>query len=320
MNTEGASLPPATVTVGMLTFRRPDRLAIGLPAVIDQAEAVHALTGRTGAVIVVDNDPAESARDYVTELARSHPCVRYVAEPTPGIAAARQRCLSEARDADLLQFIDDDEVPERDWLASMVRAWTEHQCPAAVAGCVRPRYQSPPSDFVAAGGFFVRREYPSGTEVAGAPTSNLLIDLAQAARLEAGFDTRLGLRGGEDTLLTRQIVARGGRIVFCAEAIVYDLVPDDRNRRDWVLRRAWHHGSTHSFVTLWQEPRAWRRVALRVRLAVGGVLRATVGAAKAAVGRLTGSLEREAKGLRMHWRGRGILHGAIAATPPEYQR
>jgi succinoglycan biosynthesis protein ExoM len=309
------------VTVGMLTYRRPDRLALGLPEVVLQAEALQTATGRRVEVVVVDNDPGETARDYVSGLADEHPVVRYVAEPTPGIAAARQRCLKEAEGADLIQFVDDDEIPEADWLKNMVATWASQGRPTAVAGCVRPRYLHPPSEFVAAGGFFVRREYPTGTELrAGAPTSNLLIDLGELRRLGLHFETALGLRGGEDTLLTRQIVAAGGRIVFCADAIVYDLVPADRNQRTWVLRRAWHHGSTHSLVSLWEARQPARRAVLRVELVVGGSLRAVAGWVKAAGGRLTGSVEREAKGLRMHWRGRGIVRGALRATPPEYKR
>jgi glycosyltransferase involved in cell wall biosynthesis len=316
-----AGAPPAVaVWVGMLTFRRPDRLGIGLGEVIAQVEDLAAATGRPGHVLVVDNDPEASARDYVSGLAATHPVVRYVHEPTPGIAAARQRCLEEAADADLLAFIDDDEIPEAGWLANLVAAWERYDRPGAVAGAIRPRYLSAPPAFVEAGGFFVRAEYPDGTPVPAAPTSNLLVDLAQVHRFGLGFETRLGLRGGEDTLFTRQLVAAGGRIVFCSDAPVHDLVPDDRNTREWVLRRAWHMGNTHSFITLWLTRGRVRRLAVRVGLAAGGLVRAVVGGAQAVAGRAAGSLSREAKGLRMHWRGRGRIRGAVAPAPPEYQR
>ena len=313
-------VPPVRVAVGLLTFRRPDQLSSGLPEVTAQVEALASKTGVPSEVIVVDNDPEESARKYVLGYATDHPSVRYVAEPTPGIATARQRCLDEARGADLLQFIDDDETPADGWLLSMVTTWNRFGEPAAVAGCVRPQYQSPPSRFVEEGGFFVRREYPTGERLSVIRSGNLLLDLRQIRRLGLSFDTRLGLRGGEDTVLTRQLTARGGQIVFCAESIVYDLVPDDRNQRSWVLRRAWHQGSTHSFLSLWEEPRAARRTALRITLILGGLARIAVGCARALLGRMRRSIAYEARALRLVWRGRGILEGAIAPTPPEYQR
>jgi len=308
------------VCVGMLTFRRPEQLAVSLPEVLAQLEQLAGLTSAPAEVVIVDNDPDASARAYVAGLTERNHRVRYVHEPTPGIAAARRRCLAEATGADVLQFIDDDEIPAPGWLVTMVRTWVGCGRPAAVAGSVMPRYLSPPPEFVSAGGFFVRRQHPTGTELPAAPSGNLLLDVGQVRALDVDFDPRLGLRGGEDTLFTRELVKRGGRIVFCAEAAIYDLVPDERNTKEWVLQHAWHHGTNHSHVELSRTPSGAARILLRVRLAVGGAARMAVGGAKAATGLLTGSLERRAKGLRLFWRGRGILAGAVAATEPEYRR
>lgn len=318
MDASGA--PAVRVSVGMLTFRRPDRLAIGLPEVIAQVEELGALTGSPGEVLVIDNDPDASAREDVARYAAAHPVVRYVHEPTPGIAAARQRCLVEASDADLLAFIDDDEIPDPGWLRTLVLGWQRFGRPAALTGAIRPRYLSPPPPFVEAGGFFVRAEHPDGAEVTAAPTSNLLLDLGQVRRFGLGFDTRLGLRGGEDTIFTMQLRRAGGRVVFCTGAAVHDLVPDDRNTRAWVLRRAWHHGTNQSFVRLYFTDGTARRLLARAELAAGGLARAAVGGVQAVAGRLRGSLAEEARGLRRHWRGRGRVAGALASTPAEYQR
>ena len=314
------ALPAVRVAVGMLTFRRPAQLAVGLPDVIAQAKSLAAGTGVATEVIIVDNDPEASARDYVAGMTRAHGCVRYVHEPRPGIAAARQCCVEAAHAADLLQFIDDDEIPAEDWLATMVATWDRCGRPAAVAGSVRPKYLSSPPEFVRAGGFFVRRQHPTGTELPAAPSGNLLLDLTQVRALGVAFEPRLGLRGGEDTLFTRQLVQRGGRIVFCQEAAIYDLVPDDRNTREWVLQHVWHHGTNHSHVELWMADDGWARLLTRARLVIGGAARAGVGGLRAAAGALTGSVEREAKGLRLMWRGRGMISGAVGSVRPEYQR
>ena len=101
---------------------------------------------------------------------------------------------------------------------------------------------------------------------------------------------------------------------------MWDLVPDDRNRREWVLRRAWHQGGAHSYLALGEHESGWRRLALRLRLAAGGAARVLVGGGVALTGRVSGSLAREARGQRLLWRGRGILRGALTSTPPEYLR
>ena len=49
--------------------------------------------------------------------------MRYVHEPAPGISAGRNRALDEAGDADLLSFIDDDEVPRPGWLSALIDTW-----------------------------------------------------------------------------------------------------------------------------------------------------------------------------------------------------
>ena len=84
-----------------------------------------------------------------------------------------------------------------------------------------------------------------------AATNNLLLDLGRIRALGLEFDERFGLSGGSDTLFTRPLVARGGRMVWCDEAMVVDNVPAGRLTRDWVLRRALRSGNSASRV----EPR-----------------------------------------------------------------
>lgn len=313
MGGDGVS-EPISVVVGILTFRRPEMLSLLLPKVLDQFDRLPA--GIAGAVLVVDNDPDGSAR--AATAAFGDP-VRYVHEPAPGIAAARQRCLLETAGHDLLQFIDDDEEPVDDWLASMVAAWQGFGRPAAVAGRVLPRYAAQPDDWIVAGGFFVRRRHPSGTELAAAPAGNLLLDVRQVQTLGAAFDASLGLRGGEDTLFTRDLVSRGGRIVFNDDAAISDLVPAERLTRQWVLRRAWFHGSTAADLQLRRAaPRTLGWV--RIKLVLGGIARVVVGCARAAAGFLLRNPGLNAGGWRLAYRGLGVIAGGMGRTEPEYGR
>lgn len=316
-------LAGASVAIGVCTFRRPDRFALMLPLLIEQAAEVARWAACTVSVLVVDNDPEGSAAELVSRLARTAPdevAVRYVIEPRPGIAAARQRVLDEAAEADLLQFVDDDETPEPHWLRNMLRAWVGFTRPAAVAGVVRPDYQGTPQPWVVEGRFFVRREYPTGTLLAAAPTSNLLLDLAQLRQLGLGFDLRLGMRGGEDTRLTQQLTRSGRRIVYAGDAVVNDLVPEERSNRDWVLRRARHQGSVAAHLVLLDAPRDARRLLTRGRLAMGGLLRMLKGGGEALYGVARRDGFHHANGLRTLNKGRGRLAEAVRGTEPEYRR
>ncbi len=318
-----ARLAGKVLVVGVCTFRRPDRFGLMLPMLVDQAAEVAEWARCTVSVLVVDNDPAGSAEELVTQVARTAPAqipVRYVIETQPGIAAARQRVLDETGGADLLQFVDDDETPDQGWLRQMVAAWIDFAAPAAVAGVVRPDYQGQPERWVVEGRFFVRKEYPRGTLVAAAPTSNLLLDLTQVRELGLGFDLRLGMRGGEDTRLTSQITAAGRRIVYAADAVVRDLVPEDRSNRDWVLRRARHQGSAAVYLALLDVPTGQRRLLLRGKLALGGLLRVAKGGAEALYGIARRDNFHHGNGLRTLNKGLGRWVESVRGAEPEYQR
>ncbi|WP_439590883.1 glycosyltransferase family 2 protein [Microbacterium sp.] len=310
---------PLHLTVAVLTFHRADQLVEGLTPIIDQVRGLAAAGGAVsaGRVLVVDNDPAASARSVVTSLGA--PDVDYVVEPAPGIAAARGRALREADASDLLIFIDDDERPRPGWLATLVETWLRHES-AAVAGRVVPVFSEPVPPWIEAGRFFVRRSMPTGTEVSAAAAGNLLLDVAQLRSLGVEFDGRLGLGGGEDTLLTRTLVARGGRIVWCDESVAEDHVPASRMTRAWVLRRAWSHGNTSVVVDLILGASRAQRARVRISAAVGGCARVVAGGVQALIGAVTRSRYHSARGLRAVYRGAGMAVASIGVTYHEYSR
>lgn len=302
------------VAVGVLTYRRPSLLEGLIPKLQEQLASLP--EGMTGRVLIVDNDPERSA---AVTVGRFGPGVQYISEPMPGIAAARQCCLVNAADYDLLQFIDDDEEPVGDWLPQMVAAWLAFDRPAGVAGRVLPRFAEPPSAWIEAGGFFSRRTYLNGAELPAAPSGNLLLDVAQVARLGVCFEADLGLRGGEDTQFTRQLVRRGGRIVFCDKAAIADLVPKDRMTRSWVLRRAWFHGGIAAHLQL-REFEGPQLAIRRVRVIAGGLGRGVVGCLTAAVGKVSRKQGMNARGWRMAYRGAGMAAEAFGRGGSEYKR
>jgi glycosyltransferase involved in cell wall biosynthesis len=268
-------------------------------------------------LLVVDNDPDGGAATLVRTWA---PLVRYVHEPTPGLSAVRNRALMECSQIDLLAFMDDDGRPEPGWIKRLAVTWSEANCPAAVAGRVLEQFESAPDAWIVAGGFFRRRSLPTGTEVPTAPAGNLLLDMAAVRRLGLTFDDRFGLSGGEDTLFTRQLTARGGRIVWCEEAQVVDLVPSDRATRRWVLARARSHGNNACQVELAMVDTTFGSIRVRVRHLLGGAARWVGGHARHLVGVTCGSLRHQARGLRTAHRGVGMMTGATGRVVQEYSR
>lgn len=314
-----AAADDVELVLAVLTFRRPDDLAEAVPALVAQLTEAAAPAGFASAcVLVVDNDPDGGARGQVEAFG---PPVRYVHEPTPGIAAARNRALDVAGPA-VLVFVDDDERPEPGWLAALLATFTAPgtPAPAAVVGPVVSRYEVEPDPWVRDGRFFDRRRLPTGTSIDVAATNNLLLDLRHPALADLRFDERFGLTGGSDTLYTRTLVRRGGRMVWCDEAVVVDVVPAARVTRTWVLRRAFRSGNSWSRVALALAEGPLEATRERLVCTARGVVRCVGGGARWLVGVLTASRAHRAKGRRSLMRGAGMVAGAWGSVYTEYRR
>ncbi len=312
---------PRHLTIAVLTYKRPKDIAEILPLLVRQGESV--LGPDTSVdVAVIDNDPASGARSFVITFASTSDVavgIRYELEPLAGISAARNRALSTSERSQLLVFIDDDERPSERWLTELLATYDRYR-PSAVVGPVVSRFDVAPSYWVTAGGFFNRRRLPTGTVVDVAATNNLLLDMTAVRRLGLRFDPAFGITGGDDTMFTRELVASGGRIVWCAEAVVTDVVPAQRVTRRWVVLRALSSGNSWSLVALKLQPSTVRRTAERVRLTGRGLVRAAGGTAQAVVGYGLCRPTWQARGVRTAARGIGMLLGAYGYGYQEYRR
>jgi glycosyltransferase involved in cell wall biosynthesis len=268
-------------------------------------------------VLVIDNDPEGSAEPTVTSFQNAP--VRYVLEPRPGIAVARNRALDESAESDLLVFIDDDEHPREAWLDSLVSTWRDGY-PAAVMGRVVSVLAQPIDPWVAAGDFFERPRMPTGTSISSAATGNLLLDLNQIRAAGVRFSESMGMGAGEDVLFSRQLARMGGRLVWCDESVAEDFVPVERLTRRWLLSRAWSHGITTSHVELQLAHSAHARMRVRIDLLGGALARAAVGTARYLLGVASNSRRHKARGLRTAVRGLGMIAGMAGIDYEEYSR
>jgi succinoglycan biosynthesis protein ExoM len=293
------------VTVAVPTYRRPDDLRAVLPLLLAQARGAGG--GYTADVLVVDNDPEGTGAAVVRELAAAD--LRYVAEPTPGIAAVRNRAIDEAAGSTLLAFIDDDERPAAGWLAELLRTWSATGA-AGVVGRVRVEYVAGELDPWIA----------TGSAVTVAATSNLLLDLGQVRDLGVRFDPALGAGGGEDSLFTRSLTRSGGRLVWCDEALVLDQLPVERANRKWVLTRAWSHGNAAVLTDLRLAGSLATSLALRGQAVARGLLRVAGGGARWVAGAMLRSDRHQARGLRAVCRGAGMVGAACGVVFEEYAR
>jgi GT2 family glycosyltransferase len=126
----GLGAPPALeeqfgISVVVATYKRLERLAACLDAIESQ-------TQRAEAVVVVTHEDPESGR-YVVERAVGWPQLKLV-EAGRGRSVAAYNAGLLAVSTPLVAYVDDDAVPNRDWLERIVATFREDERIAAVGG------------------------------------------------------------------------------------------------------------------------------------------------------------------------------------------
>ncbi|WP_246692062.1 glycosyltransferase family 2 protein [Methylobacterium sp. WL1] len=161
----------------------------------------------------------------------------------------RNRSLTAAATlgADWIALIDDDEVPDRDWLRSLLDTARRTGAPACV-GPVVPLFDRVPPAWATTGGFFAKTLPVRDGLVADAYTANALLDLRVVTALGLSFDMRFNTLGGEDTIFFRSLLLAGHRIAWAPDAIVYDSIPAHRMRVRWLLARWYRSGSVEAYL------------------------------------------------------------------------
>lgn len=239
----------ARVVVGIATYRRPSELETLLRSLVGQGAQYET------EILVVDNDARGTARSIV-EAMSTEIQTRYVIEPVPGIAAARNRALDESADADFLVFVDDDEIATDGWLSHLVDFALSNSAIDVVYGQVRSEFPQDAPPWVIHGGFVKRRELTTGQLLQGAATNNTLLRLASWRRLGCPrFDLSFSATGGSDSDFFSRLRRSGLTIQACAEAVIREPIDTSRVTPRWIARRGFRNGVVLARIWSQQYPR-----------------------------------------------------------------
>ena len=298
----------------MVTYNRPrglrrlleglDRLTFDGPAPVVE-------------IVVVDNDPEGNAYALLKRDSpvRKWPLRCYV-ESRRGIPQARNAAISNVEGGvDFVAFVDDDEVPDPEWLDELLRVQREFGADA-VAGPVLRHFDEPPPTWILKGGFFVKERYRTGEPVKYLDTANALV----SGRLFDGrgkpFDERLAFSGGEDTHFFLRAHRDGRKMVWADGAVVRESIPASRANAGWIFRRAYRLGVSLTFCETDLDPSA-PVFALRAAKALARIAR---GLLLALASPLLGGRHVFACGLHDVCRGAGMLAGLAGFTHEEYRK
>lgn len=221
-------LPSATVVI--CTRNRPEHLLACLAALKRQTYARFD-------TLVVENGPASGTYEICKRNG-----VGYLHEPAQGVSRARNAGTRAAR-GEIVAFIDDDAIPETDWLESLVTAFDDETV-GGVTGTIRymkaygdSRFMSredateafahrPPAIFDRE----TRRWFTAACFGGIGDGSNMAFRRALFGH-SVNFDERLGrgrlLDGGEDHVILVSVINCGHRIAYVPGAVVRHPFPAD---------------------------------------------------------------------------------------------
>lgn len=254
--------PSLKVVVALCTSQRPRMLRNCLDSLVRQRLPADVSL----AIAVVENHARDTCREIVDRYAAEPgvPRIVYAHEPRLGIPIARNRSLdlALAEDADWIAFIDDDEVAESNWIATLVGASKAFPSADAWQGVITRVCVGADQPY-----WLNRRRdcRPTGAPIEVAATNNSMIR-ANLIRHGLRFDETMRFTGGSDRKFFLQARANGANICHVGEAIVHETWPAERCTLAWRLRTDYRNGAVRMSIDL---TRSWRHVARHLARNVG---------------------------------------------------
>lgn len=255
------SPPPPSLahptTVAICTRDRPDDLTRALAALA-------ALPDDGPELLVVDS---ASRLDTTRRVVAGFPAVRYLRVDRPGLDVARNVALNAAR-GEIVAFLDDDAIPERDWLRALVHPFDDPAV-ACVTGLTLPlelesraqrwfeRYSSFNRGFERVVFDRERLDPLAAGRVGAGANMALRRALVPAGGFDEALDAGTATHSGGDTELFSRLLAAGHRIVYEPAAVARH-----RHRREWGALRRVIYGYGVGVYAFWSRrllvEREWR--------------------------------------------------------------
>lgn len=213
-------------------------------------------------VLVIDNN----SRDRTKQVVLSYPEVRYCFEAEQGLAFARSRAVREAQ-GKWVAFLDDDTLPDENWVAQAYRFAQNHTEIGAFGGQIHAEYEvEPPAGIKQLAPYLAIVERGSRAhryDRVLPPGAGLVVQRqvwldAVPKRLVLVGRTTTAMLASEDIEAILHIQKSGREIWYNPDMHLYHQIPRWRTERSYLLKLVKGVGLArhHIRMTRWQ---AWQR-------------------------------------------------------------
>ena len=230
------------VTIGICTFKRPRMLAETLKSIASLKLPNNFIYN----LIVVDNDENFSSKDCFKNYKFSNLNTTYQIAHVRGIAYARNKVLQLANhfNTDLLCFIDDDEIVDKNWMESYLESYKNYKADV-ICGPALPIYPKNTPNWIKKGKFFETSNKMEGKYLNCSATNNVIFDFKKLFG-EYGLRFNESLKSREDNDFFMRAHIKGAKIRHTNKAIVYESIPLSRMNLNWLLKRVYKSGEAYS--------------------------------------------------------------------------
>lgn len=232
-------------TVAIPTYNGASRLPLVLERLRQQTNTEHF----NWEIIIVDNNSKDNTREVVGEYQKNWPeqlPLRYCLETEQGAAFARLRAIREAK-GELIGFLDDDNLPDSNWVAAAYAFGNEHPKAGAFGGQIHGDFAvEPPENFQRIQSFLAIRERGEKPHLYDPDNLSLPPAAAVVVRKKAWCETvpnrpilrgkALGLMVQGDDYEPLLYLHKGGWGIWYNPAMhTYHQIPGWRLEKDYLL-------------------------------------------------------------------------------------
>jgi GT2 family glycosyltransferase len=253
--------PSISVCVAICTRNRATELARVLEGLKDLKYPSELLQ-----VSIVDNGSTDQTQQIAEAWCASRTNAVYLREARAGLPFARNRAWQETG-AELVAYIDDDAIPEMDWLERLAEAYRveKDRSPSpclAIGGRVRlslPKEKPETRRWLGPNmlGWLSQLDYGPDTFVLDKPLMHLMgANFAVPRRTLkqiGGFAEDMPGYGGDERYVEGRIRSAGGRLIYVGSAVVYHQIGPDKLTRDWFRSRLLAEGKAVAHLRM-REP------------------------------------------------------------------